>query len=92
MESRFDEYASKRVALQLGWYKSLNAIRNKIVHGGITVNPFYVNDEQVKNRICFQVYNFDLDDLIEINSMYSNGCNNNINFADNYFAFHTHLG
>lgn len=91
LEGRFDEYANKLIALQLGWYKNLNAIRNKIVHGGIAVNPFYINDELVKKRICFQAYNFDMDDLIEINSMYSNRYNNNINFADNYFTFHTHL-
>lgn len=91
LESRFEAYAKNLIALQIGWYKSLNNIRNRIVHGGITVNPFYVNDERVKSRICFQAYNFDLDDLVEVDFMYSNRCNNNINFADNYFTFHTHL-
>lgn len=91
LESQFEVYANNLIALQLDWYKSLNKIRNRIVHGGITVNPFYVNDENVKNRICFQAYNFDLDDLIEPHYMYSNKYNNNINFADNYFVFHTHL-
>lgn len=91
LEKKFEAYADELVALQLGWYKSLNKIRNKIVHGGITVNPYYINDECVKNRICFQAYNFNLDDLIEVNCMYSNKYNNGINFADNYFVFHTHL-
>lgn len=54
LERQFEVYSNKLIALQLGWYKRLNKIRNKIVHGGITVNPFYVNDENVKNRICFQ--------------------------------------
>jgi len=91
LENKFESHANKLIALQLDWYKSLNKIRNKIVHGGITVNPFYVNNEFVKKRICFQAYNFHLDDLIEANHMYSNRHNNNINFADNYFVFHTHL-
>lgn len=91
LEKKFETYANKLIALQLDWYKNLNKIRNKIVHGGITVNAFYVNDERVRKRICFQAYNFDLDDLIEANCMYSNRHNNNINFADNYFVFHTHL-
>lgn len=91
LESRFEVYTNNLIGLQLDWYKSLNKIRNRIVHGGITVNPFYVNDKNVKNRICFQAYNFDLDDLIEPRCMYSNKYNNNINFADNYFVFHTHL-
>ncbi len=91
LERQFEVYSNKLIALQLDWYKSLNKIRNKIVHGGITVNPFYVNDENVKNRICFQAYNSELDDLINPHYMYSNKYNNNINFADNYFVFHAHL-
>ncbi|MBF4232017.1 hypothetical protein PL85_15025 [Vibrio anguillarum] len=91
LEKKFEGYADNFDALQLGWYRDLNKVRNKIVHGGITVNPFYVNDDEVKNRICFQAYDFNLDDLIQPHYMYSNECNNNINFADNYFAFHTHL-
>jgi len=91
LKNQFEVYANNLIALQLGWYETLNKIRNRIVHGGITVNPFYVNDENVKNKICFQAYNFYLDDLIKPHDMYSNKYNNNINFADNYFVFHTHL-
>ncbi len=91
MEKCFEGYSDKLGALHLGWYRDLNIIRNKIVHGGITVNPFYVNNDKVKNRICFQAYDFNLDDLIKPHYMYSNECNNNINFADNYFVLHTHL-
>jgi hypothetical protein len=91
LEEHFEDYADNLDALQLGWYRDLNKIRNKIVHGGITVNPFYINDDKVKNRICFQAYDFNLDDLIKPHYMYSNKYNNNINFADNYFVFHTHL-
>ncbi|MBF4265347.1 hypothetical protein EAY73_26420, partial [Vibrio anguillarum] len=58
LEKKFEGYADNFDALQLGWYRDLNKVRNKIVHGGITVNPFYVNDDEVKNRICFQAYDF----------------------------------
>lgn len=91
LEGQFEVYTNRLVALKLNWYKDLNKIRNRIVHGGITVNPFYINDENVKSRICFQAYDFGLNDLIKPDCMYSNKYNNNINFADNYFVFHTHL-
>lgn len=91
LEAHFERYAHTLPNLGLGWYKSLNKVRNRIVHGGITVNPYYINDENVKNKICFQAYNSNLDDLIQPHYMYSNENNNNINFADYYFAFHTHL-
>ncbi len=91
LEAHFERYADTLPNLDLDWYKSLNKVRNRIVHGGITVNPYYINNESVKNKICFQAYNADLDDLIQPHYMYSNEKNNNINFADYYFAFHTHL-
>lgn len=91
LEANFERYADTLPNLNLGWYKSLNKVRNRIVHGGITVNPYYINDESVKNKICFQAYDANLDDLIQPHYMYSNKNNNNINFADYYFAFHTHL-
>lgn len=73
--------------MNLKWYKDFNKIRNKIVHGGITVNPYYVNDDNIKTKICFQAYDSDLNDLIQPHMMYSNRFNNNINFADYYFTF-----
>lgn len=91
LEERFEKYTSHLEGLHLNWYKDVNKIRNKIVHGGITVNPYYVNDAVVSNRICFQAYDFDLEDLVQPHYMYSNQRNNDINFADNYFTFYTHL-
>ncbi|MFQ2143806.1 hypothetical protein ACK34K_04075 [Aeromonas veronii] len=91
LERHFEQYADTLPNLNLDWYTSLNKIRNKIVHGGITVNPYYINDENVKHKICFQAYNSNLDDLIQPHYVYSNERNNNINFADYYFAFQTHL-
>ena len=91
LEDKFECYSSKYDALKLDWYREFNGIRNKIVHGGITVNTYYVDDKFVSKRICFQAYNFELDDLITPYHLYSNKYNNDINFADNYFAFYTHL-
>ncbi|EEV5887172.1 hypothetical protein ELM23_25260, partial [Escherichia coli] len=50
-----------------------------------------VNDDNIKTKICFQAYDSDLNDLIQPHMMYSNRFNNNINFADYYFTFYTHL-
>lgn len=91
LETHFERYADKFPNLKLDWYKSLNKVRNRIVHGGITVNPYYINNDSVEKKICFQAYNANLDELIQPHYMYSNEKNNNINFADYYFAFHTHL-
>ncbi|PQL06529.1 hypothetical protein CG436_16480 [Pantoea ananatis] len=91
LNARFKEYITSRPGLDFKWYIKLNKIRNRIVHGGITVNPFYIDDNNVKQKICFQAYDFQLNDLIVKNSMYSNVYNNFINFADYFFTFHTHL-
>lgn len=91
LENHFQQYAQEFPDLNLKWYKDFNKIRNKIVHGGITVNPYYVNDDNIKTKICFQAYDSDLNDLIQPHMMYSNRFNNNINFADYYFTFYTHL-
>jgi hypothetical protein len=90
LEKKFVEYSNKLNHLNVEWYRNINTIRNKITHGGIRVTPFYIEKEGVvENRICFQVYNSDLDDLTIPNYFYTNKYNN-INFADNYFAFYTH--
>ncbi|HCR2967782.1 TPA: hypothetical protein ON086_003057 [Klebsiella aerogenes] len=91
LNQSFEKYSDKFPNLNLAWYKELNSIRNRIVHGGITVNPYYINDINVRNKICFQAYDFRLDDLIQPHWMYTNIYNNNINFADYYFSFYTHI-
>ena len=91
LENKFESYSGDLVALHLNWYKNINKIRNKIVHGGIVIQAFYIDDENIKKRICFQAYNSELDDLVEPHYAYSNINNNNINFADNYFVFYTHI-
>lgn len=91
LSEKFKAYGSTLKNLDFKWYENFNSIRNKIVHGGITINPFYINDDNIKNRICFQAYDSELNDFTEPNLYYSNIYNNRINYADNFFAYYTHL-
>jgi hypothetical protein len=91
LEQKFKEYTNHLNALKLDWYKNVNEIRNRITHGGIAIISYYINDKNIKNRICFQAYDFDQEDLIHPHYLYSNVQNNDISFADNYFTFYTHL-
>lgn len=61
------------------------------MHGGINITPYYIDNESIKKRICFQAYNLDLDDLIKPSYLYSNIYNNYINYADNFFTYYTHV-
>lgn len=93
LEREFSAYAKKFNNLNISWYREVNKIRNRIVHGGIKITPFYLdkNEQKIKNRLCFQAYNYQLNDLITVNYLYSNMHNNDINFADNYFALYTNV-
>jgi len=90
LNNKFTEYSDK-LDLNVEWYKEITQIRNRIVHGGINITPYYIDSENVKKRICFQAYNLDLDDLIKPSYLYSNIHNNYINYADNFFTYYTHV-
>lgn len=75
----------------LGWYNEINTIRNRITHGGIRIMPFHTVDDSDTPRICFQAYNTGFSDRTAHNPYYTNIHNNCINYADNYFTYHTHL-
>ncbi len=91
LNDKFSNYSEQLTSLNITWYKEITKIRNKIVHGGINITPFYVNSENVEQRICFQAYNLELDDLIKPSPLYTNIYNNNINYADNFFTYYTHV-
>lgn len=91
LEQRFKKYAGEFDNLHLKWYREINKIRNKITHGGITINPFFINSSDVGSRFCFQAYTLNLDDIVTPNYMYTNIYNNNINFADYYFTLQINL-
>jgi hypothetical protein len=86
LNDKFSMYSDKLPKLNIDWYSEITKVRNKIVHGGINIKSFYIDNDLVKNRICFQAYNIELNDLIQPSYIYSNINNNNINFADNFFA------
>ncbi|MEN5302595.1 hypothetical protein [Pseudomonas sp. TWI628] len=75
----------------LRWYNEINEIRNRITHGGIRIMPYHTVDDSNTPRICFQAYNIEFSDRTAHNPYYTNIHNNHINYADNYFAYHTHL-
>ncbi|WP_440483860.1 hypothetical protein, partial [Serratia bockelmannii] len=52
--------------LSLSWYQDINEIRNRIVHGGVNIIPFYDNDE-----LRFNAYNEDVDSIISHCSIYT---------------------
>lgn len=94
LEKEFSNYTEEFNNLNLSWYKEINKIRNRIVHGGAKLTPFYLNKNNnsgIENRLCFQIYDHDLGDLIPVSNFYTNVYNNNINFSDNYFAFYTNI-
>lgn len=91
LSEQFKNYSDHLPNLETNWYENFGKIRDRITHGGINIVPFYVNDDIVKNKICFQAYDLDLNDLIQKNSHYSNIYNNGINFADKFFTYFTNL-
>ncbi|WP_248799040.1 hypothetical protein [Pseudomonas sp. MWU13-2105] len=91
LEAKFLKYVGVSPSLNLEWYKKINNIRNRIVHGGINVMPFHDVDDRGDPRIFFQAYNLDLVDLTPQSPYYTYPQRNCINFADNYFALYTHL-
>jgi hypothetical protein len=91
LNDKFSKYSEDLANLNTEWYEEITKIRNKIVHGGINIMPFYINSEDVEKRICFQAYNLELNDLIKTCDFYTNLYNNNINYADNFFVYYTHV-
>ena len=91
LNKKFSKYNEDFISLNTEWYKEITKIRNKIVHGGINITPYYIDNENVEKRICFQAYDLELDDLIKTCSFYTNIYNNNINYADNFFTYYTHV-
>lgn len=91
LNNEFTNYSDKLNNLNIEWYKEITKIRNKIVHGGINITPYYIDNEIVAKRICFQAYDLDLNDLIKPSYLYSNIHNNDINYADNFFTYYTHV-
>ncbi|WP_238290114.1 hypothetical protein [Caballeronia novacaledonica] len=60
LEIEFDNYRrSTGREITLDWYEPINAVRNRIAHGGFSIKSFLSDD-----FLLFQVYNRDLDEQI----------------------------
>lgn len=93
LEKEFSAYTNKLNNLNIDWYAEINKIRNEIVHGGVKVASFYFDDnqEKIKNRLCFQMHDNNLNDLIPLSDFYVSKYNTNVVLADNYFALYTNF-
>lgn len=54
LEKKFSNYLEALPNLDIEWYKNINLIRNRIVHGGINIQFF-----DVDKRLCFQCYDIE---------------------------------
>lgn len=59
LQERFEEYNHTLGFLQTSWYREINKIRNRVVHGGINVIPFYVD-----KTLMFNTYNENTDSVL----------------------------
>lgn len=82
LEKEFRNHQNKLPHLNLAWFRSINQLRNKIVHGGLNLISFHDN-----SRLSFQAYNNQVDEIIPWSEFY---CEEGrpIIFADRYFSFH----
>jgi hypothetical protein len=85
LEDEFEQYCISGNIPTLSWYKEINKIRNRIVHGGINLITYYDN-----KRILFQAYDNNVDEQIPYSDFYNNGQRLTI-FADYYFNYYTIL-
>jgi hypothetical protein len=82
LRSRFERYNNQSGFLQTEWYRDVNKIRNKVVHGGINVMPFYVD-----NQLLFEVYDEEVDTIVPRCAIYTveDGLKNS---AAKYFIYY----
>ncbi|MDE1266195.1 hypothetical protein [Vibrio aestuarianus] len=85
LENSFEEYKRSHDFLSLSWYQDINKIRNRIVHGGVNIIPFYDNDE-----LMFNVYNENVDSVMPHCSIYSKPKGLMVS-AGSYFIYYTSI-
>jgi hypothetical protein len=85
LEKEFEAYASHLPRLKLDWYREINKIRNRVVHGGINVIVFHEND-----LISFQAYDGDVEEQVKVSALF---CERDrpLVHAEKYFSFYTVL-
>lgn len=87
LQEEFDKYCEQYNSsmIDFRWYKQFSQLRNRIVHGGKNLIVYHEN-----NRIKFQIYDNNVDEIVEYNDFYNDGQRTLI-FADYYFTYYTVL-
>ena len=85
LEQNFEEYKRSHDFLSLSWYQDINKIRNRIVHGGVNIIPFYNNEE-----LMFNVYDENVDSVMPHCSIYSEPKGLTVS-ASSYFMYYTSI-
>ena len=85
LEKEFETYAKHLPNLRLDWYREVNKLRNKVVHGGINVVAYHEND-----ALSFQAYDNDVDEMVRMSPFY---CvrDRPLIYAEKYFSFYCAL-
>lgn len=83
LQKEFDERSINQFDFK--WYKEFNMLRNRLTHGGLNIITFY-DDKRIK----FQIYDNDVEEVVEYNDYYNDG-QRLIIFADYYFTYYTVL-
>ena len=85
LEKEFEAYANHLPRLKLDWYREINKIRNRVVHGGINVIVFHEND-----LISFQAYDGDVEEQVKLSALFCEQ-DRTLVYAERYFSFYTVL-
>ena len=85
LEEKFEAYKRTRTHdfLSLSWYRDINKIRNRIIHGGINIVPFY--DEK---ELMFNVYDEKVDSVMQHCAIYTRAKGLMVS-AGAYFMYYT---
>ncbi|AHK17502.1 hypothetical protein [Thalassolituus oleivorans] len=82
LDDGFKRYAEKtKVDLNYAWYKEINEVRNRIIHGGCSIKTFNEN-----GRFLFQAYDLNLNERICTDGGYFKK-DSNLIYIDHYMVF-----
>lgn len=82
LEVEFESYKKNLDFLTLSWYQDINKIRNRVVHGGVSIVPFY--DE---GTLYFNAYDQNVESIIPHCSIFTRS-NGRMADAVKYFMYY----
>ncbi|WP_038173085.1 hypothetical protein [Vibrio pacinii] len=86
LDDGFKKYTEEtESSLNYLWYKEINEVRNRIIHGGYSIKTFREN-----NRFLFQAYDLNLNERIRQDHGYFKR-ESNLIYIDHYMAFFTRV-